>query len=365
MIFLAGQREDKKDAGEVNGRRTLLQVYESYIESEAMEKRRTTTVKQDSMWRNHFGPTFGKRYVDEISVGELNSFLVKAYYQGTIYNDYSIPYSYAYVESFLKFCYLLFGYARRMGWISREQYSMMFEERGTKLTMPSKNKQEEEKEVVTFTNEEIERMKELLKDGIFYMPFLVGLMLGTRISETYGLRWSDINWSKRMITIQRQMDIDSPHICLVPCKGVVPKREINIPDVLYEELRRFKKQQDENRERYGASYRDNEMVRVRMKKGEDDSLISGDFIFRMPYGSLLTPYSNRTQINNIKSKLGIGFKYHYLRHTHASYLAAMNCPMPALMQRLGHKKLETTSKYYLGKNEIADEKMKMILSELK
>lgn len=348
------------------GKHTLREVYESYIDNEGKQKRRTTLVKQESMWRNHFEVLFGNRYVDEISAGELRNFLIKAYYEGTHYNEYKEGYSYAYVEGFLKFCYLLFGYARRLNWISREQYAMMFEDKGTKLSMPTKNKEDEEdKEVVTYTNEDINKMREFLRGTNFYLPFLMGYMLGTRISETYGMMWSDINWTKHTITIQRQMDIDKPHICIVPCKTVAAKREIYIPDVLYTELKSYRIEQKANQEVYGTAYKNTETVRVRMKKGQDDPLVSGEFIFRMPAGTLLTIYSSKNQIENIKNKLGIPFKYHNLRHTHASYLAAMNTPIPALMQRLGHKKIETTSRYYFGKNEIMDEKIRVVVEQLK
>ena len=142
------------------------------------------------------------------------------------------------------------------------------------------------------------------------------------------------------------------------------KRTIDIPDVLYEHLKEKYKEQKENAEYYGTSYRATETVKIRKGKGPGTDLVSGDFINRQKNGQLLTTDSMKSWAVKIKEELGIHFKYHNLRHTHASYLAALNVPMAKLQERLGHKKLSTTSKYYLGRNEFADDFMKKAINKL-
>ena len=129
-------------------------------------------------------------------------------------------------------------------------------------------------------------------------------------------------------------------------------------------MKEKKEQEKANRKYYGTSYRATEVVKVRMKRGQDDDLVGGDFINRQRNGQLLTPDSMKSWGVKIGDELGIHFKYHNLRHTHASFLAAINCPMPKLMHRLGHKKISTTSKYYFGPNEIADQKLIEGLKEI-
>lgn len=37
---------------------------------------------------------------------------------------------------------------------------------------------------------------------------------------------------------------------------------------------------------------------------------------------------------------------HTLRHTYATHMAELGCPAPVLMAQLGHRKIETTMRYY-------------------
>lgn len=48
---------------------------------------------------------------------------------------------------------------------------------------------------------------------------------------------------------------------------------------------------------------------------------------------------------------GIAFKYHALRRTHLTFLANQNIPVIEVMNRAGHKKFETTMKYYVNRSE--------------
>ena len=45
------------------------------------------------------------------------------------------------------------------------------------------------------------------------------------------------------------------------------------------------------------------------------------------------------------------FNFHSFRHTHATMLAEKNVPPKYLQQRLGHKDLQVTMKYYLHLTE--------------
>ena len=47
-----------------------------------------------------------------------------------------------------------------------------------------------------------------------------------------------------------------------------------------------------------------------------------------------------------KKDCNISFKYHNLRHTHASWLAEHGVPAIVTKKRLGHSKEETTLRYY-------------------
>lgn len=363
--FVLEHKATKSKKPDVDTNITLKEVYEHYMEFGSTEKREGTLKKQHSIWKNHIEPAFGDRPLVSIGVGELKNYLIQLYHKGSPYNNFEEAYAYSYVEGFLKLFYLLWGYARRMFWISRDTYCIMCEDKKIRLEMPKKEQEDEDEEnVETYTQDEIERMANRLKPTNLYTAYLLGYFLGVRISEAFGTRWSDINWKDHTITIQRQLLMQSPHRVIAPVKTLAAKRTIEIPDKLYEHLKKLKKEQEENKKYYGTSYRNTEVVKVRMKKNQDDDLVGGDFINRQRNGQLLTTDSMKSWATKIEAELGIHFKFHNLRHTHASFLAACNTPIPKLQHRLGHKKISTTSKYYFGNNEIADEKLKEALKLL-
>ena len=76
-----------------------------------------------------------------------------------------------------------------MFWISRDTYCIMCEDKKIRLEMPKKE-QEDEENVETYTQDEIERMANRLKPTNLYTAFLLGYFLGVRISEAFGIRIS-------------------------------------------------------------------------------------------------------------------------------------------------------------------------------
>lgn len=356
---IMAQKEEQADI------KTFQMVYDHYLTYGAAEKREGTLAKQKSVWKCHLQKVFGEKDIVKTSPGEINNFLVQLYTRGDDYNNYSSGYAYGTVEGILKIFYLFYGYARRMNWVSREKYVDMCEDDSMRITMPKKQDGDGLDEVIeTYTLEEIEKMRNRIKNSSLYVAFEIGYYCGLRISECFGLMWDDIDFKNKKMTVRRQMLKSGPHFTLVPCKTTKAVRCIDVPDKLLAILKEHKEKQEENKKNYDTAYKGVETVRVRMKKGQDEPLTGGNFVNRMDSGQLLTSDSMKSWAVKIKKELGIEFRYHSLRHTHASTLAALNVPIPKLMDRLGHKKIETTRKYYFGANEIADQKALEALNSL-
>ena len=320
-------------------RYTLADIYENYLATKGKEKAPATLLKQDSMWRNHVSIKFGERDIEEITVVELEAFLFELYKS----------YSYKYVEGFIKFLYLLFGHADRMNAISTEKYNKMFVEKNHRLTMPAMTQvdsKEAEEPPERYDNLQIRTMERIFdsKNGNLKLAFYLGLYAGLRISECFGLRWRDINWEKQTISINRQLHYLDGECRLSEVKTLKSVREIPIPDVLYEELLFQEGLQEKNRKRYGMSYKDTERVYDEIEK---KWITGGDFVNRKENGELLTTNSMKYWSKKIKEEAGIDFKYHNLRHTFASRCAEKNINLYLLMDIMGHKKIDTTKKYYI------------------
>lgn len=142
------------------------------------------------------------------------------------------------------------------------------------------------------------------------------------------------------------MIVEDGVFCLRPVKTLTAVREIDVPDILHNHLKDLiRKQANHPTEAY--LLRKSEIV-IDKTKRDYKQIIGGDFINRKESGELLTVNSIKFWAKKIKAETGITFKYHSLRKTHLSMLAAANVPAKEVMQRAGHKKLDTTMKYYIN-----------------
>jgi integrase len=66
----------------------------------------------------------------------------------------------------------------------------------------------------------------------------------------------------------------------------------------------------------------------------------------------------------IKSKLNINFKYHYLRHTYGTLMAEMNTPTHLLCNQMGHGNIHVTQLYYLAVSQTGVEALQNNLNQL-
>lgn len=359
---------------------TLQDVYENYLNTEAKKKAPATLRKQDSMWRNHISPIFAKRDINSITIIELDTFLVNLYKNK----------SYKYTEGFLKFFYLLFGHADRMEVIDPDRYLRMFATKNKRLEMPEITQEDNAKEeegAVTFDDEELKIIKNAFEseDGNLKLAFYLGLYAGLRISECFGLRWQDIDLDNKTMRINRQMQYVNGEVRLCPVKTLKSVRTVIIPEELYAELEFQDSFQAQQKKLLGNGYRNTERV---YDEVSDSWIVGGDFVNRKKNGELLTVNSMKYWSKKItpllhahaeriaRAKKGIhldeivpinykDFKYHYLRHTYASNCAAQNISMYKLMDMMGHKKIDTTKKYYIDTdNDTLNERTRKLLDKM-
>lgn len=336
----------------------LSECWNAYINEYSKSKASATVIKYTSLWENHVKDKFGDKWLSEITTDDLYCYLLE------LYEDKG--YSYKYVESFLKLFYQLFGIAYRKERIDTVKYTRMFIDRGTKLRMPDMS-QEDEKNLETvriYEPHEIKLMHDIFKRGNLYTAFLMGYYLGLRISECFSTRWSSINWKDHTITINTQMNYEDGMFCLGAVKTYRSNRTIDIPDVLYNHLK--EKFEEYKRNKDNLQYRNYEIVmdKVSDKPEKQYPIVGGDFINRKENGELLTINSVKAWALTIKKETGIDFEYHGLRRTHISYLVSMNVPAKETMLRVGHKKYETTLRYYVSTNQLSSTKMKAALNAM-
>lgn len=345
-------------------RMTLAEVFEDYIQNGSSNKAHSTIRKQTSLWENHIKGRFGSRYVNEITANEIENYLSLLYHNGDEYSN--TPYSYKYVEGFIKFFYLLFAYAYKDNAITTEKYSKMFLEKTTRIKMPPITQEDKINydDLKIFNTYEIKQMDAIFKRGNCYLAFLLGYYCGLRLSEVFGLTCDDINFNDMTITIDKQLLYQDGVWCLCPVKTLNSIRVIDLPNndtllsLLINAVSKYTiRDKDGMIPAERDSYRNNETVIDKTTK-DRKKLIGHNFINRKENGELLTPNSMKYWTLQIKDELGIDFQFHSLRKTHATMMANLNTPVIELMNRLGHKKYDTTMQFYIKTNALSREKLK-------
>lgn len=317
-------------------RMTFGEVYTEYCERGRCGKAYSTIRKQDSLWNNHLKEKFGARFVDDISVAEVNDYLTYLYYtEGRAYK---------YVESFLKMFYLVFGQAYSRNYLCVDAYNKLCVNKDVRISMP-KMKIDEDTDIVAFSREETDRLDAYFKDSNAETAYLLGKCCGLRINECYGLKWSNIDIENGAITIDRQMQYQDGLIKLVPLKTRNARRVVYMSQKLKDYFIRLEAETKAHAVDLKAQRAQNCTYIYDVDGNKISSL---ELVNSLPNGKIQTVNSMKYHSRTIKTVLKIDFKFHYLRHTYGTRLAELNTPTHILCNQMGHASGKVTERYYLA-----------------
>ena len=348
-IFKA--RTDRERQREIK-RKKVKEVFQEYCEKGRNGKAYNTILKQDSLWKNHIKERFGDRFIDEISVAEIDDYLSELYYIDGL--------SFSYVESFLKMFYLIFGQAYSRNYLDVDTYNKLCLNKGTKISMP-KLKTEDDTDIVAFSREELALLDEYFKGTNAETAYLLGRYCGLRINETFGLKWNNVNIENGTITIDRQMQYQEGLIKLVAPKTKNANRTI----YMNEKLKRYfielsaRRRQDEIQ--FAALREQNQRF---IEDVDGQKIYSTELVNCLPNGKIQTNNSFKYPTREIKSRLNIQFKYHYLRHTYGTLMAEMNTPAHLLCNQMRHGNINVTQRYYLAVSKTGIDILKRNLNQI-
>lgn len=333
-------------------RKTVEEIYKEYTEKGRAGKAFSTIQKQDSLWKNHIKQEFGDKYIDELTISEIQDYLEKLYYvEGR---------AYSYVESFLKMFYLIYGQAYNRGYIQAELYNDFCQNKISKIKMP-KRKVNDEKDIAVFSEQEIKILDTYFKDSNAETAYMLGKYCGLRIAECYGITWVDINFDKGCLNINKQLQYQNGLYKLVPLKTRNAKREIEMPLKLKTFLIK-KKQEVQKAEETLKEVR--EQNKIWITDDNNGKISSLELVNTLVNGKMQSIHSMKYHAKKIKESFNIHFKFHYLRHTYATNLAIMNMPNFLLCRLMGHSSIHITQKYYTGKTFKTSEMIKKLVNKL-
>lgn len=192
-----------------------------------------------------------------------------------------------------------------------------------------------------------------------YIPLLLGYRCGLRLGEAFGVFIDDIDFKKKQIHIRRQVQYDTerathyftaPKYCL-PGQG----RDVDVDDETLAILKRHvTKLLDIYRPMNFPAYYldDNDRLTTEPTKRQVFPIN-----VRFTDGTYISPNTIHHVGRVIHGKDGkidlvdADWDFHALRHTHASECLAAGMSIVSVQNRLGHKNLQTTYRYYIHETE--------------
>lgn len=180
--------------------------------------------------------------------------------------------------------------------------------------------------------DEIKKLLEALEGDRLEVPITLMLFLGLRRGELLALKWSDIDYKNKTITIQRNLvraGEDGTELIIKDPKTEESIRTIPISDNVLALLKKQELKQKENKLKLGPYYKDS------------------DFVFTTEEGELINPASFSRMFGDFLKKHNLKkIRLHDLRHTNATLMLKSNIPTKIASQRLGHSNVSTTLDLY-------------------
>ena len=192
-------------------------------------------------------------------------------------------------------------------------------------------KDEVSQHIDVYTNEEIKKLQQAVKGTDMELPVALLFDCVMRRGELLGLRYSDIDFENKTITIQYawvESESDKKPV-LKDCKTECSHRTMVVSDYTIKLLKKQKLVYMKNRMKYGTSFCNSDRV-VCKENGE-------------PY---LPKSFTHKWIATLKKYDLRHIKLHATRHSAISFLLAEGIPLPMVQQRAGHKDPKITLGVY-------------------
>lgn len=209
-----------------------------------------------------------------------------------------------------------------------------------------KPKNTDEGEMQVYNESQVNQLLMAVEGTRFEALYQLALSTGMRQSELLGLKWSDLDWRNKTITVQRQLERS-----ITDKKNYVPpankskknrddrfgqvktnsgRRTLHLGDATIESLRRHMALQDEER-----------------KHPKRVKWIENDLIFPAITGVPMGQSNLYHRFRDLIEEAGLpAIRFHDLRHTAASLMLNHGVPPIVVSKRLGHKNVSITLDTY-------------------
>jgi integrase len=186
------------------------------------------------------------------------------------------------------------------------------------------------REMAILTESQVSQLLVAAKCHRLEALFHLSITTGLRESEVLGLKWSDLDWMRGALKVERQLERPRGEgVQFSAPKTAFGKRSIKLGSKTIAVLRKHSKRQQDERIAAGEAWKEY------------------DLIFPTSVG---TPIDQRSFLRTFKLFLkhaGLPpIRFHDLRHTSASLMLNHDIPVIIVSRRLGHARASITSDVY-------------------
>ena len=264
-------------------------------------RKKSTVMAYESVIRVHLAPFFGERPLHEIGRREIEAFtryMTRGRSVKTTFNALGVLHA-------------IFEAARREGWVLANPCTLVDKPRA----------QEADPDIRFLEPEEVEALLRGVPDDdlgrVERRMYLAAAVTGMRQGELLALRWRDVDWSARRVRVRRSFvrgEFGTP-------KSERSSRSVPLADRLAGEL---------------------DLLYQETLVGADDDLVFGHPHIGKPIdrSKLLKRFKAALQRGGVRE-----IRFHDLRHTFGTRMAAQGVPMRVLQEMLGHRDFKTTLIY--------------------
>ncbi|WP_339823400.1 tyrosine-type recombinase/integrase [Paenibacillus sp. FSL R7-0163] len=288
---------------------TLNEFTEYWLDNiRKMEVGQTTFYNNQLYFKNHIKETFGKEKLQRIDLESCQQFVKELVDKGLARNSID------------RICTML----KRI-FDKAIEYEIININYMRKVTLPKQTKNKLNIWTLEQTNEFLNKTKEKRYHCVYALALLAGLRQG----EILGLRWQDVDFVNKKISIIQTLKFHGTELSL-GAKTTAGTRRISIPNQLVEILEEQKKRYEILRIELGDNFVDLDLVIF--------NLANGKTVFP---GNLVKSYTR-----DVKQAKLPHIRFHDLRHSHATLLLSKGINIKVISSRLGHSKTAVTLDTY-------------------
>ena len=194
-----------------------------------------------------------------------------------------------------------------------------------------------------------------------------------RTGEVFALTWNDIDLDNRIIKISKTVYAkdkeEKGRWYLGTTTTIGSKRDVYICDTLYNILLDYKNTQDNYKKQYAKKYKRYVLEEVKNKYGKlvEYKIVESnsrrnkvDMVFTRKNGAYSGTNIVKYPFKIIHHELGIKCRFYDLRGSFATISLRNGCEIKDISEVLGHKRIETTEKYYISSTK--EDKMTVVIN---